>query len=88
MTDRRPILGLILAVTATGIMANTLLSPAIPNILDDFGVGDSGAGVLIAAGSLPGVIVAPVVGVLADRLGRRRVLVPCLAVFGVFGVLC
>ena len=86
MTDRRPILGLILAVTATGIMANTLLSPAIPNILDDFGVGDSGAGVLIAAGSLPGVIVAPVVGVLADRLGRRRVLVPCLAVFGVFGV--
>ncbi|MFP5345175.1 MAG: NfeD family protein, partial [Gammaproteobacteria bacterium] len=28
---------------------------------------------------------APVIGVLADRFGRRRVLVPCLALFGVSG---
>ncbi|MEO1059649.1 MAG: MFS transporter, partial [Actinomycetota bacterium] len=86
MPDRRPIIGLILAVTATGIMANTLLSPAIPDILDDFGVGDSGAGVLIASASLPGIVIAPIVGVLADRYGRRRVLVPCLVAFGGFGV--
>ncbi len=86
MTDRRPIIGLVLAITATGIMANTLLSPAIPDILDEFGVGDSGAGVLIASASLPGVVIAPIVGVLADRYGRRRVLVPCLLAFGGFGI--
>ena len=85
MTDRRSLFLLILAITGTGIMGNTLLAPAIPDILDEFGVGDAGAGLLIAATSFPGIFMAPVVGVLADRLGRRRVLVPCLATFGVFG---
>ncbi len=85
MTNRRSLFLLILAVTGTGIMGNTLLAPAIPDILDEFGVGDSGAGLLIAATSFPGIFMAPLMGVLADRLGRRRVLVPCLATFGVFG---
>lgn len=86
MAGRRAILALILSVTFVGISGNTLLAPAIPDILDEFGVGDGGAGVLIAATSLPGVVMAPIVGVLADRLGRRRVLVPCLATFGLFGI--
>lgn len=77
---------LILAITGTGIMGNTLLAPAVPDILDDFGVGDVGAGLLIAATSFPGIFLAPVIGILSDRLGRRRVLVPCLATFGGFGI--
>ena len=85
MDDRRSLFVLILAVTGTGIMGNTLIAPALPDILDEFGVGDAGAGVLIAATSFPGIFMAPVMGVLADRFGRRRVLVPCLATFGVFG---
>ena len=86
MTRRRGLFALILAVTGTGIMGNTLLAPAIPDILDEFGVGDSGAGLLIAATSFPGIFMAPTMGVLADRFGRRRVLVPCLATFGAFGI--
>ncbi len=86
MTGRRGLFALILAITGTGIMGNTLLAPAIPDILDEFGVGDSGAGLLIAATSFPGIFMAPIMGVLADRFGRRRVLVPCLATFGVFGI--
>ncbi len=85
-TSRRALLPLIFAVTLTGILGNTLIAPAVPDILDQFGVGDAGAGVLIAATSLPGVFLAPVIGVLADRLGRRRVLVPCLACYGTFGL--
>ena len=86
MVNRRALFLLILGVTGTGIMGNTLLAPAVPNILDEFGVSDSGAGLLIAATSFPGIFMAPVIGVLADRLGRRRVLVPCLAMFGVSGL--
>ena len=87
VADRRSLLLLILAVTATGIMGNTLLAPAVPDILDDFGVSNSGAGLLIAATSFPGIFMAPIIGVLSDRLGRRRVLVPCLATFGFFGIM-
>lgn len=72
-------------MTLTGITANTLIAPVLPDIIDDFGRSDSAAGLLVAAASLPGVVAAPVIGVLADRLGRRRVLVPCLAIFGLMG---
>ena len=80
-------LWLIGSITVTGILANTLIYPAVPDILDDFGVGDGSAGLLVAAASLPGIVIAPVIGVLADRYGRRAILVPCLVVFGLFGAL-
>jgi MFS transporter, ACDE family, multidrug resistance protein len=85
----RPALSLWLigAITVTGILGNTLIYPAIPDILDDLGIDDGAAGILVAAASLPGIVVAPLIGVLADRYGRKRVLVPCLAVFGVCGAL-
>ena len=85
--SRGGLLPLIFAVTLTGILGNTLIAPAVPNILDHFGVSDAGAGVLIAATSLPGVFLAPIIGLLADRHGRRRVLVPCLACYGSFGLM-
>lgn len=83
---RRPPRLLIFAITVTGILNNTLLGPSIPDILDDFGAGASAAGLIVAAGSLPGIVVAPVIGLLADRYGRRIVLAPCLATFGTFGL--
>ena len=83
--EQRRLVPLIFAITLTSIMGNALLSPAIPNILDTFGKPDSAAGLLVAATALPGIVVAPIVGLLADRVGRRNVLVPCLATFGVAG---
>jgi ACDE family multidrug resistance protein len=81
----RPSRVFIFAITITGIMANTMIAPAIPDILADLGVDQSRAGLLLAAATLPGIVVAPVIGLLADRFGRREVLVPCLAAFGLAG---
>jgi MFS family permease len=83
--SRRPPLIFIFTVTLTGILNNTLISPAIPDILDEFGTTKSRAGGLVAAGSVAGIVVAPLVGILADRYGRRVVLSSCLAIFGTFG---
>ncbi len=82
-----PPLPLIFSITITGILANTLVGPAIPDILEAFHQPDSRAGFFVAAGTLPGIVMAPVIGVLADRFGRRAVLVPCLVAFGTFGLL-
>jgi ACDE family multidrug resistance protein len=84
-TPPRPPVGLIYAVTVTGILSTTLILPAIPDILEAFDQPDGRAGVLVAAGSVAGIVMAPLIGGLADRFGRRRVLVPCLVVFGVAG---
>ena len=81
----RPPFPLIVAITVTGVMGNTLISPAIPEIRDDFGLSNGMAGVLVAAAALPGVFLAPLIGVLADRFGRREVVVPCLVTFGLAG---
>ena len=81
----RPPLPLIFSVTVTGVLANTLVTPAIPDILDDLDVSNAQAGLLVSAAAFPGILMAPLIGLLADRYGRRRILVPCLVVFGVAG---
>ncbi len=83
---KRPPLWFIFSVTVSGILANSTLTPAIPDVLADFGQPDSKAGILVASGPLPGVLMAPVMGILADRFGRRRVLIPCLVLFGLAGL--
>lgn len=74
-----------MATTVTGITTNTLITPAIPDIVAAFGASDAAAGYIVAAGSLPGVVVAPTIGFLADRFGRREVLVPCMTLFALAG---
>lgn len=83
--SRRPSLTFIFTVTLTGILSNTLVTPAIPDILDEFARTDAAAGVLVAVGSLAGIAMAPIAGFLADRFGRRIVLTITLTIFGVFG---
>lgn len=81
----RPPLPVIFAITATGIMGNSLITPALPEILAGVGAAPGQAGLVIGAATLPGIFLAPVIGLLADRYGRRRVLVPCLVLFAVAG---
>ena len=68
-------------------MGNSLVAPLIPDILDTFDRSDAAAGPLVAAASLPGIVLAPVIGIAADRLGRRPVLATCLAIFGLAGII-
>lgn len=81
----RPSFALVVSITLTGIMANTLITPAAPDIVADFGVGTAGVGPLLAAATFPGIFLAPVIGILSDRYGRREVLLPCLVIFGLSG---
>jgi predicted MFS family arabinose efflux permease len=78
-------LALIVGITVTGILGNVLPAPVVPDIVADFGEPVSRAGWLLAVTTAPGILLAPVIGVLADRFGRREVLVPCLVLFGVAG---
>jgi MFS family permease len=79
-------MALIFSITVTGILANALVNAPLPDILAAFSEPDSRAGLVVASGTLPGIVMAPVIGLMADRYGRRAVLVPCLVSFGVFGV--
>lgn len=82
---RSPALVAILAATLMTPMDVPLVSPALTEVQSVFGVSESRAGLLITAYALPGILLAPAIGALADRIGRRYVLSGCLAVFGVAG---
>jgi MFS family permease len=70
------------------VLGVSSIMPAIPLIANEFSVPQSSIGLLITVFTLPGIILAPVAGVLADRYGRRMILVASLIIFGLFGGLC
>ncbi len=86
MSKRRPPLWFIFSITIAGVLAGTLLSPNIPDILAEFDQPESMAGRLVASAAFPGIFIAPIVGIAADRIGRRKVLLPCLVLFGLAGI--
>jgi len=75
------------AISVTGVLANAVIAPALPNIAHDLHVSVGGVSLIVALASLPGIAMAPIIGVAADRFGRREVVVPCLVVFGIGGLL-
>jgi len=78
----------IFSITLMGVIGVNIISPALPGIRDAFGITNTEVVMLISAFTLPGIFFAPIMGILADRLGRRAVLVPCLFLFGIAGVGC
>lgn len=68
-----------------GVMGVSLISPVLPQLRTVFGVSDAQVGLVITAYTLPGIVLTPFVGLLADRIGRRRVIVPLLLIFGIGG---
>lgn len=68
------------------MLANPLITPNLTDVVADFGQHDSKASLLVAVVPLPGILLALLIGLLADRHGRRRVVVSCLTLFGTAGL--
>lgn len=73
----------IAASALTGIQA---ILPALPAIQSHFALSDSQVSLVTSAYLLPGALFAIPFGILADRMGRRRVMALSLLVFGVSGL--
>lgn len=78
----------VFGVTLMAVLGVSSIVPALPDIMDGLSIDPARIGLVISAFTLPGVLFSPLMGILADRLGRRVVLVPSLFVFGGFGFAC
>lgn len=74
------------AVTATSALGSSAIVAALPELAARFDVGLAEIGILQTIVALPGVLLNPYVGLLADRVGARRIVVICLGLYAGFGV--
>ncbi|NIR35282.1 MAG: MFS transporter, partial [Actinobacteria bacterium] len=90
-TDRsanpRQLLLLVLAISGTGVLTFSLISPTLPDLAADLGVSRGVIGLVQGVVAVPGIFLAIAIGYLADLRGRRFVGVASLLLFGIGGTL-
>ncbi len=79
---------LILFVTLLSVAGVSSIIPVFPEMSEALDVSRDRIGLLITVFTLPGAILAPVIGVIADRWGRKKILMLALLLFGITGTLC
>lgn len=83
-----PQLQLLFAVTLMAVLGVASIGPALPLLRRELGVPVERIGLIITLFTVPGVVLTPLLGMIADRIGRKRVLVPSLVLFGLAGGAC
>ena len=81
-------IAVIFMITLMAIMGVASLTPAFPAIKNHFNLNARQVTLLITVFTFPGIFLAPVAGILADRLGRKTILIPSLFLFGISGSAC
>lgn len=84
----QPVVLVVIATTLLASMQVSVIAPVLPAMSKALGISSGRISLLITVFVLPGVVVGPFVGFLADLLGRRRVLIPALFVWSAAGTAC
>ncbi len=67
-------------------MAGGVVAPILPRMVRELQFDPGLAGSLVSMHCLTIAIFSPLLGILADRIGRLRVLIPALILYAIFGV--
>ena len=81
-------LQIMFGITLTYIMGVSSITPAFPKIVKELNISARDVGLLITVFSFPGILLTPFFGIVADRWGRKRIIIPFLMLFGIAGGLC
>jgi len=85
---RRVDLHIIFCITMIAVMEVSVVSPVLPAVATALRLTSREANLLIVVFTLPGIFLSPLMGILADRFGRKKVLIPSLITFGICGSSC
>lgn len=81
-------LQVIFGVTLMVVMGVASIAPAFPKIVESLNISMKEIGLLVTVFTFPGIVLTPILGIMADRFGRKKVLVPSLLLFGIAGGAC
>ena len=83
-----PNLLIVFVVSLIAILGVASVTPSFPSLRAALDVPVENIGLLITVFTLPTLILGPIIGVFADRIGRKKILVPALILFGIAGFYC
>ena len=69
------------------ILGIVAVTPALTEISNSLNIAKDKIGLVVSMFALPGIIFTPVYGVLADKYGRKKIIIPSLFIFGIFGTM-
>lgn len=70
------------------MMMTAIITPAFPTMVETLGISEQSIGLVISVFTLPNFLLVPLAGVMADRFGRKKLIVPSLFLYGIFGGAC
>lgn len=74
-------------ITLIVVMGVTNITPALPAMAQFFNIPYSSVALMITVFTMPGIILTPILGVAADRIGRKIIIIPSLLIFGITGII-
>jgi ACDE family multidrug resistance protein len=81
-------LRIILCLALVAVLGVSSIAPVLPHLMDVFHITKQKVAWLITIFTLPGIFFSLFFGVLVDRLGCKKILIPSLTLFAVSGLLC
>lgn len=69
-------------------LGNSMLIPILPVIERQVGISPLQSSLIITVYSIVAVVFIPLAGLLSDRVGRKKVILPSLAISGAGGIIC
>jgi MFS transporter, ACDE family, multidrug resistance protein len=83
--EKRRALNLVYATSVALVMGVNFIQPALPALIEPFGISDAALGLVMTMLTAPAIFLAPVFGMVADMFGRRLLLAWGLIIYGIFG---
>lgn len=78
--------GVLLIAGCLTTMTGGIVAPVFPEMTDALNLDPRWAGMLLSIHALTSALMTPVMGLVADRVGKMKVMIPSLLLYSVFGV--
>lgn len=79
-------LGVLIAAGCLTTMTGGIVAPVLPEMLAQLKFDPRWAGTLVSIHALAIALFTPVFGIVADRIGKLKVLLPALIIYSIFGI--
>lgn len=75
----------VLGIVVMAVIGGSLVAPILPSMIKPLGTTEEMIGLVMSVYTLAALISTPFIGVLADRYGRKKVLLPLMILYGLAG---